>query len=157
VWWPGGVSGHAWLRVRIGAEEQDVCPGSVENTPGHTQFRVLSPVLTWSPWLRPFTHVGSSIENMRRDLVAQWQARRSGAAIRRGAVDRDAGRRTTMKAVVIYDSRFGNTERLAEVIARRLSAGEPLWAADGAARAALQQRDWIYSSLGRRRRTMQPV
>ncbi len=80
VWWPGGVSGHAWLRVCIGDEEQDVCPGSLENTPGHTQFRVLSPVHTWSPWLRPFTHVGSSIENMRRDLVAQWQTQRSGAA-----------------------------------------------------------------------------
>jgi hypothetical protein len=26
------------------------------------------------PKLRPFTHVGSSLENMRRDLVAQWQA-----------------------------------------------------------------------------------
>jgi transglutaminase-like putative cysteine protease len=71
VWWPGGASGHAWLRVRIGDDERDVCPGSAENTPGHTQFRILSPVHTWSPWLRPFTHVGSSIENMRRDLVAQ--------------------------------------------------------------------------------------
>ncbi len=80
VRWPGGVSGHAWLRVRIGDEEHDVCPGSLENTPGHTQFRVLSPVHTWSPWLRPFTHVGSSIENMRRDLVAQRQTQRSGAA-----------------------------------------------------------------------------
>jgi transglutaminase-like putative cysteine protease len=80
VWWPAGVSGHAWLRVRIGGVEQDVCPGSVENTPGHTQFRVLSPVHAWSPWLRPFTCVGSSIENMRRDLVAQWQAQRGSRA-----------------------------------------------------------------------------
>jgi hypothetical protein len=76
VRWPGGVSGHAWLRVRIGGEERDVCPGSVENTPGRTQFRVLSPVRCWSPWLRPFTHLGSSLENMRRDMVAQ----RAGAA-----------------------------------------------------------------------------
>jgi transglutaminase-like putative cysteine protease len=77
VRWPGGVSGHAWLRVRIGDEERDVCPGSVENTPGRTQFRPLSPVRSWVSWLRPFTHVGSSLENMRRDLVAQWQAQKA--------------------------------------------------------------------------------
>jgi transglutaminase-like putative cysteine protease len=71
VRWSGGVSGHAWLRVRIGDEEVDVCPGSVENTPGRTQFQPLSPVHSWAPWLRPFTHLGSSIENMRRDFVGQ--------------------------------------------------------------------------------------
>jgi hypothetical protein len=69
--WPGGVSGHAWLRVRIGEEEQDVCSGSVGNRPGVTHFEVLSKVHTWSPWLRPFTHVGSSIENIRRDIMAR--------------------------------------------------------------------------------------
>lgn len=69
--WPGGISGHAWLRVRIGDEERDVCCGSVTNTPGVTQFEVLSKVRTWQPWLRPFTHVGSSIENIRRDMVAR--------------------------------------------------------------------------------------
>ena len=37
--WPGGISGHAWLRVRIGDEERDVCPGSVKNTPGVTNLR----------------------------------------------------------------------------------------------------------------------
>ena len=62
------------LRVQVGYEERDVCPGSVENTAGHTQFQALSPVHSWAPWLRPFTHVGSSLENIRRDLVAQWQA-----------------------------------------------------------------------------------
>jgi len=70
-YWPGGISGHAWLRVRIGDEERDVCPGSVNNTPGVTQFEVHSRVLNWYPWLRPFTHVGSSIENIRRDMMAQ--------------------------------------------------------------------------------------
>jgi hypothetical protein len=68
---PGGISGHAWLRVRIGDEERDVCSGSVNNTPGVTQFEILSKVLTWQPWMRPFTHVGSSIENIRRDMVAR--------------------------------------------------------------------------------------
>jgi len=69
--WPGGVSGHAWLRVRIGDEERDVCSGSVNNTPGVTNFEIRSMVLTWQPWMRPFTHVGSSIENIRRDMVAR--------------------------------------------------------------------------------------
>jgi hypothetical protein len=69
--WPGGISGHAWLKVRIGDEERDVCPGSIYNTPGMTNFEIYSKVLTWYPWLRPFTHVGSSIENIRRDMVAR--------------------------------------------------------------------------------------
>src|SRR6266702_1426582 len=43
---PGGIGGHAWLRVRIGDEELDVCPGSVKNKPGVTQFKVLSRVLS---------------------------------------------------------------------------------------------------------------
>jgi hypothetical protein len=68
---PGGISGHAWLRVRIGDEERDVCSGSVDNKPGVTNFEILSKVLTWQPWMRPFTHVGSSIENIRRDMVAR--------------------------------------------------------------------------------------
>jgi transglutaminase-like putative cysteine protease len=68
---PGGVSGHAWLRVRIGDEELDVCPHSVNNRPGEMDFEILSRVLTWQPWLRPWTHLGSSIENIRRDIVAR--------------------------------------------------------------------------------------
>ena len=69
--WPGGVSGHAWLRVRIADQELDVCPGSVSNRPGVTQFEILWKARTWHAWLRPFTHVGSSIENIRRDMVAR--------------------------------------------------------------------------------------
>jgi flavodoxin len=53
-----------------------------------------------------------------------------------------------MKTVVIYDSQFGNTERLANWIAQRLEAGEPLWAADGAAKAALELRDWDLLVIG---------
>jgi len=67
----GGISGHAWLRVRIGDKEADVCPGAVTNTPGVVQFEILSRVHTWQPWLQPFTHVGSSIENVRRDTMAR--------------------------------------------------------------------------------------
>lgn len=69
--WPGGVSGHAWLRVRIGDEELDVCPGSVNNKPGMTHFEILSKVRTWHNWLRPFTHLESSLENIRRDMLAR--------------------------------------------------------------------------------------
>jgi hypothetical protein len=69
--WPGGVSGHAWLRVRIIEQELDVCPGSVSNRPGVTHFEILWKARTWHVWLRPFTHVGSSIENIRRDMVAR--------------------------------------------------------------------------------------
>jgi transglutaminase-like putative cysteine protease len=69
---PGGISGHAWLRVTIEDEEREVCPGSVNNTPGGTNFEILSKVRTWQPWMRPFTHVGSSIENIRRDMVARY-------------------------------------------------------------------------------------
>jgi len=71
AYWPGGISGHAWLRVKIGDEECDVCSGSANNTPGVTHFEVLAKVRTWYAWLRPFTHVGSSIENIRRDMMAQ--------------------------------------------------------------------------------------
>jgi hypothetical protein len=71
--WSGGVSGHAWLRVRIGGKELDVCPGSPKNRPGVTQFEVLSRVHTLYPWLRPWTHLGSSIANIQRDMVARRQ------------------------------------------------------------------------------------
>ena len=69
--WPGGRTGHAWLRVRLASEERDVCPSSAENRPGVTHFVVVSRVHRWYPWLRPFTHLGSSIENIRRDRIAR--------------------------------------------------------------------------------------
>jgi hypothetical protein len=77
VLWPGGVSGHAWLRVRVDDQELDVCPGSVSNRPGVTHFEILWKARRWHAWLRPFTHVGSSIENIRRDLVARHRLKRA--------------------------------------------------------------------------------
>jgi flavodoxin len=53
-----------------------------------------------------------------------------------------------MKTLVIFDSQFGNTERLAHVIAQRLGADAPLWAADGAAKAALELCDWNLLVVG---------
>jgi len=78
--WPGGVSGHAWLRVRISEQELDVCPGSLSNRPGVTHFEILWKARTWHVWLRPFTHVGSSIENIRRDMVARRSLTRAASS-----------------------------------------------------------------------------
>jgi hypothetical protein len=75
---PGGVSGHAWLRVRIGDEERDVCPGSISNRPGVTHFEILSKVRTWHSWLRPFTHLESSLENIGRDMRARRSLKSAG-------------------------------------------------------------------------------
>jgi hypothetical protein len=75
--WPGGVSGHAWLRIRISEQELDVCPGSISNRPGVTHFEILWKVRTWHFWLRPFTYLGSSIENIRRDIVTRRSLKRA--------------------------------------------------------------------------------
>jgi hypothetical protein len=72
---PEGVSGHAWLRVTIEGEELDVCPGSVTNRPGVIHFEILSKVHTLWPWLRPVTHLGSSFENGRRDMMARHRVK----------------------------------------------------------------------------------
>lgn len=76
MYWPGGISGHVWLRVRIGNEELDVCSDSINNRPGVTQFEILSRVHNWYPWLRPFTHLGSCMENIRRDMMARRSLKR---------------------------------------------------------------------------------
>ena len=64
-----------------------------------------------------------------------------------------------MKTLVIYDSQFGNTERIARVIAQQLGANAPLWAADGAAREALRQGDWNLLVIGAptQRHTVSPT
>jgi flavodoxin len=53
-----------------------------------------------------------------------------------------------MKTLVIYDSQFGNTERIAKVIAHQLGANAPLFAADGAAKEALRQDNWELLVIG---------
>ena len=75
--WPGGISAHTWVKVKIAGEERDVCPGSLSNTPGVTHFQVLSKIHTWYPWLRPFTHLGSSLANIRRDMAARRSFQRA--------------------------------------------------------------------------------
>ena len=76
--WPRGISGHAWLKVKIAGEERDVCPGSLTNMPGVTHFQVLSKVHTWYRWLRPFTHLGSCLANIQRDMAARRSLKRAG-------------------------------------------------------------------------------
>jgi hypothetical protein len=72
---PACVSGHVWLRVQLGDDERDVCPGSMENVPGRVHFTVQSNAHTLYPMIRPFTHLGSVIENVRRDRRDQhWRA-----------------------------------------------------------------------------------
>ena len=67
------ISLHTWLWVRVGGEVRDVCCGCWSNTPGSVHFTVLSEVKLLTPWLRPFSHLGSVIENIRRDRQARRQ------------------------------------------------------------------------------------
>ena len=69
--WPGGISGHDWLRVKIAGEERDVCPGSVINRPGQVNFEILSPVRPLYRWLQPLLHLLSALENIRRDRAGR--------------------------------------------------------------------------------------
>jgi hypothetical protein len=71
---PPKVGGHVWLRVRVDGAERDVCCGEVRNTPGRVHFRVLSAVRDLTPLLQPVSHLGSVIENVRRDWLASRRA-----------------------------------------------------------------------------------
>lgn len=64
---PGGISPHTWLEVNLEGESKFVCTGDQNNRPGEIHFEILSEVRPLSPWMRPFSHLGSVIENARRD------------------------------------------------------------------------------------------
>jgi hypothetical protein len=70
------VFGHTWLRVRIGDEELDVCPGNPNNRPGVIHFEPLLEVKTLHLFLQPLAHLGAAMAN----LVLERQARRMGLA-----------------------------------------------------------------------------
>ncbi len=53
--------GHAWLKVRIGGEERDVCAGHPDNTPGHNRFEPVTPVHELSPLMAALSHFGSGL------------------------------------------------------------------------------------------------
>jgi hypothetical protein len=58
------VFGHTWLRVRIGDQELDVCPGSPDNRPGAVDFEPLLEVKTLHSLVQPFAHLGSAMANV---------------------------------------------------------------------------------------------
>lgn len=68
------VFGHTWLRVRIGDEELDVCPGNPKNCPGVIDFEPLLEVKTLNPFLQALTHMGAAFLN----VLLERQARRMG-------------------------------------------------------------------------------
>ncbi len=74
AWFKGqeNVFGHTWVRVRVGEQELDVCPGDPKNRPGVTHFEPLLRVKTLHPLLQPLTHLGSALAN----LMLEKQARR---------------------------------------------------------------------------------
>ena len=72
---PECISPHTWLRVTLDGESHAICPGRETNRPGVTHFEVLSKVRPLAPWMRPFSHLGSVIENARRDRQAILQSR----------------------------------------------------------------------------------
>ena len=75
IWEPEIVSGHTWLRVRIGSEVKDVCPGNVANHPGKVHFIVFSRVQPLTPAFAVVSHLASTIVNVLRDARsgALWQ------------------------------------------------------------------------------------
>ena len=61
------VISHAWLKVKISGEEKDVCPGSVNNFPGFTDFDVLAGERNLKTPFRPLTHIAFVLGNISRD------------------------------------------------------------------------------------------
>lgn len=98
---PAGVSGHVWLRVSADGDERDVCCGSVRNRPGQTAFRVLSPVRELRPWMQPLTHLGSVVENWRRDMAARRRMRAPTGAADSAAKPSQRGRPTKLTAAFL--------------------------------------------------------
>jgi hypothetical protein len=67
---PESISPHTWLNMTLDGVSKYVCPGNPANRPGTTHFEVLSAVRPLSPWMQPFSHLGSVIENVKRDRSA---------------------------------------------------------------------------------------
>jgi hypothetical protein len=67
---PERISPHTWLEVSLDGEARYVCSGSVSNTPGAVHFEILSEVRALKPWFRPVSHLGSVLENVKRDRAA---------------------------------------------------------------------------------------
>lgn len=61
------ITGHTWLRVKIGGEELDVCPGNTGNRPGVTNFETLSAVVDLNAVMQPVMHLFSVVVNLTRE------------------------------------------------------------------------------------------
>jgi hypothetical protein len=61
------VISHAWLKVKLNGEEKDVCPGSITNFPGFTDFDILSQPRNLKPAFRPLAHIAFVLGNITRD------------------------------------------------------------------------------------------
>ena len=68
---PALISGHVWLRVKVGSEERDVCPGSVANRPGQVNFEILSRVYNFRLPMQIISYFGSAALNLSRDEIAR--------------------------------------------------------------------------------------
>jgi hypothetical protein len=72
---PNGLtSGHVWLRVRIGEETKDVCPGNASNIPGAVHFESITKVKEWGPGIFLLSYLGVPIVNMIASF-AHWMKR----------------------------------------------------------------------------------
>lgn len=60
------ISGHIWLRVSIGGEEKDVCPGHPDNAPGCIHFTPVSKVRQWNAFIAFWSYLGSAMVNAQR-------------------------------------------------------------------------------------------
>lgn len=68
---PELISGHVWLRVRVGSEERFVCPGSVNNRPGQFNFEILSRIYNFRLPMQIISYFGSAAVNLSRDATAR--------------------------------------------------------------------------------------
>lgn len=66
----GGLCGHAWLEVTLGAEKKYVCPGNLQNQPGKIHFQILGRVTPYRGFFKFLGHCGSALLNTYWDRQA---------------------------------------------------------------------------------------
>lgn len=59
-------SGHVWCRVKIAGAEKDVCPGSINNSPGKLHFTPVSEIKEWNFITGAGSYFGSIAVNYKR-------------------------------------------------------------------------------------------
>lgn len=61
---PEHLSGHVWLRVRVGDDLRDVCPGNEDNSPGKAHFESITRVMNWGPGIFLLCYLGVPVANL---------------------------------------------------------------------------------------------